>query len=98
MRKEYGDRIAIHPADYEDLATVDSKLVRLAQELNSTLITNDFNLNKVATFQQVSVLNINDLAQALRPNYLPGTVSISRCLRKARSHPKALAIWKMALW
>jgi len=72
MRKEYGDRIAIHPADYEDLATVDSKLVRLAQELNSTLITNDFNLNKVATFQQVSVLNINDLAQALRPNYLPG--------------------------
>jgi uncharacterized protein YacL len=72
LRNEYGDRITIHPADYEDLATVDSKLVRLAQELNSTLITNDFNLNKVASFQQVSVLNINDLAQALRPNYLPG--------------------------
>lgn len=72
LRKEYSDRINIHPADYEDLSTVDSKLVRLAQELNSTLITNDYNLNKVASFQRVNVLNINDLAQALRPNYLPG--------------------------
>jgi uncharacterized protein YacL len=46
--------------------------VRLAQELNSTLITNDYNLNKVANLQEVEVLNINDLAQALRPVYLPG--------------------------
>jgi uncharacterized protein YacL len=72
LRDEYPDRIVIHPADYDDIQTVDAKLVRLAQELNSTLITNDYNLNKVAHLQQVDVLNVNDLAQALRPTYLPG--------------------------
>lgn len=72
MRDQYNDRITIHSADYEDLHTVDAKLVRLAQELSCTLITNDYNLNKVANLQQVEVLNINDLAQALRPTYLPG--------------------------
>jgi uncharacterized protein YacL len=66
------ERILIHSADYEDLTTVDAKLVRLAQEINATLLTNDYNLNKVASLQKVSVLNINDLAQALRPAYLPG--------------------------
>jgi uncharacterized protein YacL len=72
MRNDYGDRVVIHSADYEDITTVDAKLVRLAQEINGTLITNDYNLNKVANLQQVDVLNINDLAQALRPTYLPG--------------------------
>ncbi|MDX1976308.1 MAG: PIN/TRAM domain-containing protein [Pseudanabaenaceae cyanobacterium bins.68] len=72
MRTNWGDRIVIHSADYEDIPTVDAKLVRLAQELDSTLITNDYNLNKVANLQEVEVLNINDLAQALRPVYLPG--------------------------
>ncbi len=72
MRDQFGDRITIHPADYDDIQTVDAKLVRLAQELSCTLITNDYNLNKVANLQQVEVLNINDLAQALRPTYLPG--------------------------
>ncbi|MDX2098836.1 MAG: PIN/TRAM domain-containing protein [Leptolyngbyaceae cyanobacterium bins.59] len=72
MKDKYADRIMIHPADYEDIATVDAKLVRLAQEISATLVTNDYNLNKVASLQQVPVLNINDLAQALRPSYLPG--------------------------
>jgi uncharacterized protein YacL len=62
----------IHPADYEDVQTVDAKLVRFAQEINGTLLTNDYNLSKVANLQKVPVLNINDLAQALRPIYLPG--------------------------
>jgi uncharacterized protein YacL len=72
MQEAYPDRIMIHPADYEDIATVDAKLVRLAQEINGTLLTNDYNLNKVASLQKVTVLNINDLAQAIRPAYLPG--------------------------
>ncbi len=72
MRDDYSDRIVIHPADYDDVATVDAKLLRLALEINGTLVTNDYNLNKVANLQQVEVLNVNDLAQALRPNYLPG--------------------------
>lgn len=72
MQDDFPDRLFIHPADYDDITTVDAKLVRLAQEISGMLLTNDYNLNKVATLQQVDVLNINDLAQAIRPNYLPG--------------------------
>lgn len=72
MRDAYPDRLLINPADYDDIPTVDAKLVKLAQELNAALLTNDYNLNKVASVQQVTVLNINDLAQAIRPTYLPG--------------------------
>jgi uncharacterized protein YacL len=72
MKEAYPDRILIHPADYEDVATVDAKLIRLAQEINATLLTNDYNLNKVANLQKVNVLNVNDLTQAVRPTYIPG--------------------------
>lgn len=72
MQEAFPERLVIHPADYEDIATVDAKLVRFAQEINGTLITNDYNLNKVANLQKVPVLNINDLAQAVRPIYLAG--------------------------
>lgn len=72
LMEAYPDRIAIHAADYEDIHTVDAKLVRFAQEINGTLLTNDYNLSKVASVQKVPVLNINDLTQAVRPNYLPG--------------------------
>lgn len=72
IRENYPNRVLISSEDYEDIPSVDAKLVRLAQELNAVLLTNDYNLNKVASFQDVKVLNINDLAQAIRPNYLPG--------------------------
>lgn len=72
IQDAFPERIAIHPADYDDISTVDAKLVRLAQEINGTLLTNDYNLNKVASLQKVTVLNVNDLAQAMRPAYLPG--------------------------
>lgn len=72
LKESYQERVVIHPADYEEIQTVDAKLVHLAQEINATLLTNDYNLNKVASLQKVPVLNINDLAQAIRPAYLPG--------------------------
>lgn len=72
IQEAYPERIIINPADYEDMSTVDAKLVQLAQDINGTLLTNDYNLNKVASLQKVNVLNINDLAQAMRPAYLPG--------------------------
>ena len=72
IKAAYPERITIHSADYEDIPTVDAKLVRLAQEINCTLLTNDYNLSKVATVQKVPVLNINDLVQAVRSTYLPG--------------------------
>lgn len=72
MQESYPERLIIHPADYEDIATVDAKLVRFTQDINGILVTNDYNLSKVASVQKVQVLNINDLAQAVRPIYLPG--------------------------
>ena len=60
---------------------VDAKLVQLAQELDASIVTNDFNLNKVAQLQGVRVLNINELANAVKPVVLPGeelTVSVVR--------------------
>ena len=62
----------INPVYYEDTATVDAKLVRFAQEINGTLLTNDYNLSKVASVQKVPVLNVNDLVNAVRSTYLPG--------------------------
>lgn len=58
--------------DFDDLTEVDTKLVRLAQEMNGAVITNDFNLNKVAELQGVRVLNINLLANMVKPLVLPG--------------------------
>jgi uncharacterized protein YacL len=84
MREAYPDRIIIHRADYEDITTVDAKLVQLAQEINGTLLTNDYNLNKVASLQRVMVLNINDLAQAIRPTYLPGDSMDLKILKQGK--------------
>ncbi len=72
VKEAYSDRIIINQTDYDDIPTVDAKLVRFAQEINATLLTNDYNLCKVASVQKVPVLNVNDLVNAVRPTYLPG--------------------------
>ncbi|AFY43710.1 PIN/TRAM domain-containing protein [Nostoc sp. PCC 7107] len=72
IKEAYPDRILINSIDYDDIATVDAKLVRFAQEINAILLTNDYNLSKVASVQKVPVLNVNDLVNAVRPTYLPG--------------------------
>ncbi len=68
------DRVEIEIVnqDYPELADVDSKLINLARHLNLPILTNDFNLNKVAELQGARVLNINELANALKPVVLPG--------------------------
>lgn len=58
--------------DYEDILEVDAKLVKLAQDWNGYVVTNDFNLNKVASFQKVRTLNVNELASAIKTVVLPG--------------------------
>lgn len=84
LKEAHPERIVICPADYEEILPVDAKLVRLAQEINGTLVTTDYNLNKVASFQNVPVLNVNDLAQALRPVYLPGDSIQIKILREGK--------------
>lgn len=64
--------IKITEEDYPQIKEVDLKLLELAKKLRAKIVTNDFNLNKVAHLHKVAVLNINDLANSLRPVVLPG--------------------------
>ena len=64
--------VRIEEQDFPELSAVDSKLVALAKSLNQPVMTNDFNLNKIAELQGVRVLNINELANSLKPVVLPG--------------------------
>ncbi len=64
--------VEIIEKDFEDVSEVDTKLLKVAQMLDGKVVTNDYNLNKVAEFQRVPVLNINELANAVKPVVLPG--------------------------
>ena len=72
MQKELGLSVQINDRDFDEIAEVDSKLVRLAQVMKGKLVTNDYNLNKVAELQGVKVLNINELSNSVKPVVLPG--------------------------
>lgn len=72
IQKDHSIHVDLYEGDYDDITEVDSKLVRLAKEIGGIVVTNDFNLNKVCEFQKVPVLNINDLANAVKPVVLPG--------------------------
>jgi uncharacterized protein YacL len=61
----------IYDKDYSELKDVDTKLIQLAKDTEGMVLTTDFNLNKIASLQGVVVLNVNDLANALKPIYLP---------------------------
>jgi len=72
IQKEIQVPVRIYEADGGENGEVDTRLVKLAQELGGQILTNDFNLNKVAQLHGVPVLNINELANALKPVVLPG--------------------------
>lgn len=72
IREQSGLEVEVMNVDFEDVQEVDSKLVRLAQKLGGKIITNDFNLNKVAQLRGVEVLNINELSNAVKPVVIPG--------------------------
>lgn len=72
MQEDNYVEVRIINDDFDDVQGVDSKLVRLGRKINAKVVTNDYNLNKVAGLQGVAVLNINDLANALKPARVPG--------------------------
>jgi uncharacterized protein YacL len=72
LQKEAVVPLQISEVDADDVAEVDSKLVKIARVYKCPVITNDFNLNRVAELQGVKVLNINELANAVKPVVLPG--------------------------
>jgi uncharacterized protein YacL len=72
LQKSPNVKIEITDKDFPKVKEVDSKLIALAKDLEADILTNDFNLNKVAQIQGVNVLNINQLANAVKPIVLPG--------------------------
>ena len=72
IQKELSIETQIWEGDFLDIAEVDSKLLKLAQTINGKVITNDYNLNKVAEVQGVPVLNINELSNAIKPVVISG--------------------------
>ncbi len=84
MQKEPGVQVQIYERDPGGNMGVDSKLVRLARMLHGKVITNDFNLNKVAELQGVPVLNINELANAVKPIVLPGEEMVVNVIRDGK--------------
>ncbi len=72
MQKDNRIEVNIVGKNYEEIPEVDSKLVKMAKEYQAKIVTNDFNLNKVSELQGVFVLNINELANAVKPVVLPG--------------------------
>lgn len=91
IQKELDVKVLIYEGDFEEISEVDSKLVRLAKVLEGKVVTNDFNLNKVCELQGVSVLNINDLANAVKPVVLPGEEILVQVIKDGKEHGQGVA-------
>lgn len=84
LQKESPTPVQISDVDARDVPEVDGKLVKLARQSGAPIITNDFNLNRVAELQGVVVLNINELANALKPVVLPGEEMAVRIIQEGK--------------
>lgn len=91
IQKELEIEVEISERDFEDIAEVDSKLLKLAQVLNGKVVTNDYNLNKVAQFQGVEVLNINELANAIKPVAIPGEEMVVQVVKEGKESNQGIA-------
>ncbi|TYP48153.1 PIN/TRAM domain-containing protein [Thermosediminibacter litoriperuensis] len=91
MQKEMNIEVQIYEGDFDDISEVDSKLVKLAQMLDGKIITNDFNLNKVAELHKVPVLNINELANAVKPVVLPGEEMVVQVIKDGKESGQGVA-------
>ena len=86
LQKNTNIDVKIHSEDFLDLKEVDAKLVKLAKVLGAKVFTNDYNLNKIAEIQGVGVLNVNELANALRPVVLPGEALDIRLVKEGKEY------------
>ncbi len=91
IQKELGMYVQIDSRDFEDIAEVDSKLVKLGQVIKGKIITNDYNLNKVSELQGVPVLNINELANAVKPVVLPGEEMVVHVVKDGKEFGQGVA-------
>ena len=83
--------IEVMDIDYKNIKEVDMKLLKLADQIQGTVVTNDFNLNKVAQLQKVLVLNINDLGNAVKPIVLPNEEMIVTIIKEGKEQEQGIA-------
>ena len=91
LQKDFPEAFIHTDKDYEDIKEVDIKIIRLAIDMKARIYTNDFNLNKMAQVQNVTVLNINDLANAVKVVVLPGEELIVRIIKEGREADQGIA-------
>lgn len=94
LNKLQEERIApveMYEGDFDDIDEVDSKLIALAKKVDGVIVTNDWNLNKVIQFQNVQVLNINNLAKSLRPRVIPGEHLTVTVVKKGTERQQGVA-------
>lgn len=91
LQQEEGTEILITDIDFPEVGEVDLKLVHLAKKMGGQVVTNDFNLNKVADLHGVSVLNINDLANAVKPVVIPGEEMHVVVIKDGKEHNQGIA-------
>ncbi|MBA4397575.1 MAG: PIN domain nuclease [Syntrophus sp. (in: bacteria)] len=91
MQRSAGINIEIMDQDFPKLKGVDAKLVALAKKMNAKIVTNDFNLNKVAELQGIKILNVNELANALKPVVLPGETMTVKIIKEGKEIGQGVA-------
>lgn len=91
IQKMSGVKVQFVENDYPETREVDMKLIELGKEMDAKIVTNDFNLNKVAQLRGVEVLNINELANALKPVYLPGEIMKVFILKEGKEFNQGIA-------
>ena len=91
IQKMSGVEVTISDVDFPDVREVDLKLIELARSLQGKIVTNDFNLNKVAQLRGVEVLNINELANSLKPVVLPGEIMKVFILKEGKEYNQGVA-------
>lgn len=91
IQKEVDIEVIINDSKFDDVKEVDSKLLKLTQQFKGRVITNDYNLNKVAEVQGIPVLNINDLANAVKPVVIPGEEMIVQVVKDGKEQNQGLA-------
>jgi len=91
LQKNPHVEVKVNEDDFASIKEVDAKLVQLAKTLHAEIVTNDYNLNRIAELQRVKVLNLHELAKALRPVVLPGEKLSVKLVKEGREPDQAVA-------
>jgi len=90
LKKEPNIEVEVLDQSVEGVKTVDEKIVKLGQDMDAKVLTTDYNLNRIAQLQGVVVLNINDLANALKPSFVAGQKFTSKLIKEGKEHNQAV--------